>query len=638
MRAEVATAAVAERQHIRVKGRPRRRPLWRRPRWWVLGGALVLLLLLALAAYRYTSAVLALASGRDDVQAAHQLLSTDLTHLDGQRVAAAEQDLELAADDFGSRSQILSSGWLAQAGMHLPWISDQVNGANALRSAGRAGTLVALDLVRLAHDVVAPTGSKPSSPLQRIVALAGAQREAVHAALGDLASFQQALSAVPHTPLAGPLESARHAVLADGTELVNGASPALAILNALPAAIGPGTHHYLVLLENPGEERPSGGYIGAVGVATFTDGQLSDLQFQDSAAYAPPSPAIPIPGALDRYLFHEAPWELEDANWSPDFATAMADVERFYTAATGSHVDGDISIDPVAIEYLLRLLGPVQVPPYPQVITSTNALRELNYISNSARPGDPGKAFLAPFGRVVTQELLSAPVADLPGIASSLQRAAEEKHVVVYFHNADLQRLVTGAGFGGTLHARSSDSVMVDDANLSGTKGDLFVQRHFRLAVRVNADGTADDQLSLTYSNPAITDRADKALVPGSGGQYRDYLRVLLPETSQLHAVAASVNGQAAAQLAPESIAYTFGQEAIGIWFAVPVGGTETLTLTYSGPFADISLTPEHYQLTWVKQVNALPWPVQVTVRMPTGRTRRWDASLATDRTWSIAG
>lgn len=600
---------------------------------------MVLMLLGGLAAYRYVTAVLALQSGRDDVQAAHQLLSRDLSHLDEGRIVTAERRLQQAADNFGDRSSILSGGWLAQAGMHLPWISDQLNCANSLRDAGRSGALVALDLVRLAERVVTTTGAQPSAPpLQRIVALAEAQRADVQAAEHDLAVFRQALKAVPHTALAGPLESARQAMVRDGSELVNGATPALAVLHALPAAIGPGTHHYLVLLENPGEQRPSGGYIGAVGVVTFVDGRLTDLQFQDSAAYAPPQAPIPIPGALDRYLFHGAPWELEDANWSPNFPSAMADVERFYSAATGSAVDGDISIDPVAIEYLLQLLGSVSVPPYPQVITPANALYELNYITNSARPADPGKVFLAAFGQVVTQRLLGAPVNELPALAGALQRAAAEKHVVAYFHDGGLQRLVVGANFGGTLRTPRSDSVMVNDANLSGTKGDLFVQRSFGLVVRVNADGTADDRLTLTYTNPPITDPADRALVPGSGGQYRDYLRVLLPETAQLRTVTVRVNGQPVTTIAPDSVEYAFGQKLVGVWFAVPAGGSETITLTYSGPFADVSVTPERYQLTWVKQVNALPWPVQVTVTLPSGHTERWNTQLRTDQSWSLSG
>lgn len=619
---------------VRVRRRtPRRRLPWR---WWLLGGGIALLVVLGIEGYRYASAALALADGRDSVQAAQQLLATDLAHLDAAHVTAAQRDLQRAALDFGPRSQLLASGWLAQIGSHLPWMSDQVNGAAALRTAGSTGTTFAVDLVRLAQQVVATSSSvSASSPLQRIVTLADQHQGEVHTAQADLAAFQRALDAVPRTALAGPLESARQTVLHDGVAISAGAGPALHVLNALPQAIGAGTHRYLVLLENPGEERPSGGYIGAVGVVSFADGRLTGLQFLDSSNYGPPAAKVPVPGPLDAYLFHGQPWSLEDANWSPDFPTAMAQVEQFFTADTGVSVDGDISIDPIAIEYLLRLLGPVQVPPYPQVITAQNALQELNYITNYARPGDPGKAFLAPFGQTVTQRVLQSPTALLPALVSALQRAAVEKHVVAYFHQPGLEQLVTTAGLGGAVHPVTSDSVMVDDANLSGTKGDLFVRRSGSLDVQVNPDGSARDRLTLTYTNPEVTDAADRALLPGSGGQYRDYLRVLVPETAQLQSIAMSIDGATPAQIPPDTVTYQFEQQVIGIWFVVPVGATERITLTYSGPFADVSVSPERYQLTWVKQVNALDSPVRVTVHLPGGRTDHWTASLSTDRTWS---
>lgn len=626
-----AEPAAATPLLVRVRRRKSSGRRWRR---WALGAAIVALVVLGIEAYRYASAALALRDGRDRIAAAQQLLATDLTHVDAARVAAASSDLQAALLDFGPRSQVLSDGWLAQIAAHLPWLSGQVSGTNALRAAGSTGTRFALDIVPLARQIVASgTGSAPASPLQRIIAAADQQQPAIRTAVADLAAFRHALNAVPRTALAGPLESARQTVLRDGAQLEKSAGPALAVLQALPAAVGPGTHTYLVLLENPGEERPSGGYIGAVGVVTFTDGRLAALQFNDSAVYAPPATPIPIPQPLSTYLFHSSPWELEDANWSPDFPTAMADVEKFYAADTGHAVDGDISVDPIAMEYVLQLIGPVRVPPYPQVITAQNALQELNYITNYARPGDPGKAFLAPFGQLVTQGVLQAPSSQLPSLVSALQRAATQKHVVAYFHQAGLEKLVTGAGFGGVVAPTTSDSVMVDDANLSGTKGDLFVQRNYALQVQVNPDGTAHDQLTLTYTNPVVTDPADKRLLPNSGGQYRDYVRLLIPETAQLDSIAASVNGAAARPLAAESVGYQFEQQIVGLWFVLPQGSTEQITVKYSGPLADVSVSPERYQLTWVKQVNALDWPVSVSVRMPDGRVSRWSAQLSTDLT-----
>jgi hypothetical protein len=621
----------------RTKHRVKRRSWWKKRSFWIpaLG---VFLALFAVSAVRYYLAASALSDGRTQVLAARQVLAGDFTKLDAAHVSEAQADLQRASADFGGNSQLLQDGWLVQAAAHLPWLSGQVEGIQALRRAGASGVQLGVDVVGLFRDIVPGADSTTSSPLQRLVALADKHPEQLKAAADDLTAFSKSLAAVPQFHLFGPFEAARQTVLTEGGKITAGAGPALQILQAIPAAIGIGSHSYLVLLNNPGEEMPGGGYIGAVGEVTFTDGAISALTFRGSEYYDGLVKSVPAPPALALHLFGTRPWDLANANWSADFPTAMADVERLYTLGTGKKVEGVISVDPVALGYVLAVLGPVHVPPYPQVLTASNVLTELNYITNKARPQDPGKVYLPPFGALVTRELFQAPVSQMPRLAQALQRAAHEKHVVPWFHDQTLQSLVDGAGFGGRLTTPTSDSVLVADANLSGTKGDLFVTRSMHLDVKVQPNGNATDRLTLTYANPKLTNPADLALLPQGGGQYRDYVRVYLPETVQITGMTAGSNGAAPVPVAPESTTYEFGRLAVAYWFIVPVGETYQLTFTYSGPLADISVTPERYGLTWIKQVNALPWPVDVTVTMPGGRSSHWASSLSTDLSWAVAG
>jgi len=593
------------------------------------------LLLLGISGIRYYLAYRALQDGRDAVLDARQLLTADLGHLDNGRIEAARIDLQRASDDFGGKSSMLQDGWLGSVATHLPGLGPQVRTARALRTAGAAGTQLGLDIVALLENVV-PRGPDPRPPFQRLVALATAHRSEVDRAAKDADGFRAAIAAVPTEAVWGPLDRSRQSVVGDGTKVVQATAPALGILRALPVAVGPGHHSYLLLLENPGEERPGGGYIGAVGVLSFSDGAISGLDFRGSEYYTSLVKDIPAPGPLDRYLFRGQHWELGDANWAPDFPASMTAVERFYTLATGKTVDGDISVDPVALSYILTVLGPMQVPPYPQVITAQNVLIELNYITNKARPQDPGKEFLPPFGKLMMDSLLQAPLAQLPPLSNALNRGAHEKHVALYFHDAQLQTLVDGAGYGGRLARPLSDSLLVDDANLSGTKGDLFVKRDMHLSVTVNADGSVKDELVLNYRNPKVSSPADRNLVPNSGGDYRDYLRVYLPETAQLSAMLVGINGAKAVPVSPDAVTYELGHAAIAYWLVVPAGGSAQVTLQYGGPFADITATPEAYGLIWQKQVNALFWPVEVTVSMADGRKAHWSETLDSDHSWAV--
>ncbi len=620
----------------RRRKRSRWRRLWQRVRWPLLTLGVLVVIAVIDGLVRYLPAVQALQHGRSDVAQAQALLTGDIAHLDQSRVAQARSLLADAELDFGSRSAVLADGWIGGVAADLPWVGSQVTAARLLRTAGEDGTIAGTNIVGLVEQLV-PGGSAPQLPLlQRLVSVAQDHKADLGRLSAQLATLQSDIAAMPNGRLLGPLDSARTTLRTQGSKVLATATPAIALLQALPAAIGPGQHTYLLLLENPGEMRPGGGYIGAVGQVTFTDGAVTGQVFRDSAFSDALVRDIPPPRPFNVYLQHNHPWNLGDSDWSPDFPTAVGDVDRFYVEATGVHPDGVIAVDPVALGGILSITGPITVPPYPQVITGANALTELNYITNFARPGDPGKVFLPPFGQAVVGRLLHAAIGEAPSMANSLAASARQTHIVLYFADAQLEALVRGAGFDGGVRAPLGDSLEVLDANLSGTKGDLFVSRHFSLVSTVGDDGVAHDQLTISYRNPLPSSPADRVLVKGSGADYRDYLQVLVPETAQLDGLTVSFNGGAPHQVGPEAVTYDFQREDIAYFLIVPRNGTATVTLKYEGPFADISQSPTAYTLNWERQNGALTWPMDLTVTMSKSASRHWSSDLSVDRSWSL--
>ncbi|MBV8194458.1 MAG: DUF4012 domain-containing protein, partial [Candidatus Dormibacteraeota bacterium] len=390
-------------------------------------------------------------------------------------------------------------------------------------------------------------------------------------------------------------------------------------------------------LDNPGEERPGGGVIGAVGEVTLAQGAVTSKLFRSSDFANSLVTGISAPAPLDQTLFHGKPWELSDSNWSPDFPTAAAQAARFYQAATGESVDGVIGVDPVALGYVLAVTGPVSVPPYPQTVDAQNALLELNEIINKARPGDPGKVYLAPFGDAVTTRVLSAPLGEDPDIAAALLRAAQGKHLVLDFNDPTLMAAADGAGFTGRISDPLSDMLQVVDANVGANKADLFVTRSYSLDATVSDNGEVADTLTLTYHNPAQTDPALQSLVSQFGGAYHDYVRAYVPESASLQSMKVQAGSGPVTSVSPSSIDYELQREAIGFLLVVPPGQTVTLTLTYAGPFADASSQPVQYAMSWGKEIGAPAWPVQLTVHID-GRQQAFSTTLDGDRTWSLSG
>jgi hypothetical protein len=516
-------------------------------------------------------------------------------------------------------------------------IGDQMRVARALRQTGIVGVRLGLDVAPLVTDLL-PDPADHSAALTRVITAAVQNRSALDRATADVAALSAAAARVPSARVSGPLGSAQATIARDVPRLVDAVKPLRDVLEAITVAAGPGRHSYLILLGNSAEERPGGGFIGSIGDITLTDGAITSTRFRMSDFANKLVTSIPAPTPLDNYLFHGHPLELADANWSAHFPTSAAEVQHFYELATGEHMDGVVSVDPTALSEVLRVLGPVQVSPYPQVITADNALREINSIINKARPTDPGNSYLAPLGQTVLTKVLHAPVQTYPQLASALAIGVQGRHIVMSFSDPQVQRVVAAYHADGALTSTGpNDGVLVDDANLSGSKADLLVTRNFNLQVGITADGTAHDRLSLTYRDPKPTNSTDANLMQGSGGAYRDYLRVYVPDNARIEGLLVTTNGNTV-PVSPGNVAHENGRLVIGYYLVVPSGGDVTLEVDYHGPFAHPSGGKLGYQLTWAKQVQALTWPAHVLVVWPDGRRNEMTTTLDRDHAWSLAG
>jgi Protein of unknown function (DUF4012) len=595
-----------------------------------------LALVVVVALIRYLPAYQALQQGRTDVLGAESILRSAGLAPTSDELAKVTTLLGEAKQDFGPRSSVIEDGWIAGTVAHLPWFDKQVAAVRALRHAGEDGTNLALDLTPLLQKLRSGSGGAGSGVIKELASLGDSERTSINRALRDLASLDAAVVAIPSGPLFGPLEGQRAAAHQAEQRLDAPVRAGLTILQALPRVVGNGTHRYLLLLTNPGEERGGGGFIGAVGVVVFQDGQLASSTFMNSNFSDALVTNVPSPGPIRAITGTNL--VLSDADWSPNFPTTAALAARFYTGATGLPLDGVINVDPIALSYVLQVVGSVQVPPYPQVVSATNSLLELNYIINSARPGDPGKAYLGPFGHAVVAAAFQTPRSKWVALATALEKGAAEKHIVLDFNDAQLEQLVVNAGIGGILPEKpSGDALLVADSNMSATKGDLFVTRHYDLRAIVDSHGHVQDRLTLTYHDPLETAPANAALLVYSGGLYDDYVRVYLPIHANFENLLVSENGGAAQSVSPEDFGVENGRPWVAYDLILDVNATTTLTFLYDGPYATVASNGSvDYRVAWERQINALTWPISFEVQFLGGSNFRFQSDLSIDRRWQI--
>jgi hypothetical protein len=283
---------------------------------------------------------------------------------------AALLDLQQSAGAAESRTD----GWWWSALTVVPLVGDDARGLRAVSSAlssvaddalpGAVASVDDLDTLIADGRIDLEVLASLDEPVGRAATVIAAAADEVNEVDSD--GFFGALK-VRYRDLADQLD--------DAATGLRSADTALDVLPAMVGAEGPRT--YLLLFQNNAEIRATGGMPGSWALVRVDDGQI-DLGLQGTAGDFPRAaePVIPLtPEEIDIYGAEYGVF-FQNPGVAPDFPRA-ADLWRAHwdTAYPGTDLDGVIALDPVALSYLLRGTGPVEVAG--RTVTSDNAVDEL---------------------------------------------------------------------------------------------------------------------------------------------------------------------------------------------------------------------------------------------------------------------
>lgn len=507
---------------MKNRGRARSRRLKagrRRNRIVLLSVAGLTVVLVAMAVWVGARALLAKSELEAAVPLASQLKAYALKN-DAANISATASDLHKHA----TAARDLTSDPIWRLAEFAPGLGPNLTAVREISSAvSELSTKAVGPLTRLVSSIEL-SDFRPEGGAISLQPLVDAQLS-VRQASNSLDDANRAVNAIDTSSTIGPVTDAVKRLGSQVAELV----PPIHTLNnavaLLPAMLGNGgPRDYLILFQNPAELRASGGIPGALALLHADNGKIELIQQSTSTDFPHYQDPVTNVPAETRGLYGDIVGEyIQDVNLTPDFALSAELAQRMWEERYGVVVDGVISVDPVALSYLLGATGPVSIGVGDE-LTEQNAVPLLLNEAYSRYPlPSQQDAFFAASAKAVFDKL-SAGEVNPDKMIQAFARAGAERRILVWNARESEQGILRGTTLAGELPGESESGpqlgVFLNDA--TGSKMDYYLGVESAVgSASCRKDGRNFIGVAVTLRNNAPSD-AETSLAPyiTGGGVY----------------------------------------------------------------------------------------------------------------------
>lgn len=499
----------------------------------------------------------------------------------------------------------------------LPFVKDDVMMVQALAKGARRSGPIALDILdtvdKLRRTAEGPDGLELSEGGLDFATWPDAATKLSRAATSvrdNLAEIQDLAGG----NLTGPVRKARDAFADQGGRAASTLDSAASAVELIPYFFGadrPRT--WFLFIQNPAELRGTGGFLGAFAILRADSGKLSFEQL-DSNDGLPriTDPPYADPDFADHYDQFATRTFWPNSNFSPDFPSTGRLMAQMWKQGTGQELDGVIAIDATGLNYLLGLVGPVDMPPFGEV-NQGNFLRfALNeaYIQFERR--DRAR-FLLEVALRAWNHLLGADLSSLASQAEVMSQMVSTKRIQIW--SPEKQALLTKLGIAGELHPKDdADFLMVVGNNAGGNKLDYYTRRRTQYLVDIDRGGKVLADIGVDFKNTAPSSGLPADVLglfdEFPSGLLRSYTSVFMPADVIVQGV--EINGEVAGEVDNHN---EKGLRAVSSYVPVPSKSTTNFSV-----LTQRQLTrPGEYRLIVQQQPTLHPDEFDLQIMLPQG-------------------
>lgn len=310
------------------------------------------------------------------------------------------------------------------------------------------------------------------------------------------------------------LEGAQ-STLSQASDLLDEADDVLPQLPVMLGADGQ-TKTYLVVALNNVETRSSGGFPGAWGTMTVTDGKVAlngDFASLQNARQDAGTGFTPTDEESAAFDMGSAAFNPGSAMMTPQFPRAAEAAAQSWLAFKNQAVNGVVAVDPVFLQSLLAVTGQ-SVDVNGIHVDGSNAATVLMHDTYWNIPVDAQDAFFSGVAGASFQAIFAGlGHADSGDLAKTILDGALTRNFQVWMADPDQEAAIDALGFSGKLEADPAKPVLGTYTNdYTWSKMDWYLNMNTQVGEGVkNADGSTSYQVTTTVTNAMTPEEAATA-------------------------------------------------------------------------------------------------------------------------------
>jgi hypothetical protein len=306
---------------------------------------------------------------------------------------------------------------------------------------------------------------------------------------------------------------------------------------------------YLMVFQNDGELRPSGGFWTAYSTITVqngkvTPGNASNIYDLDDKLNS----KVPAPRLIKDYHIGVPYLNLRDSNLSPDFPTDAQIFLDQYQKAMGKkdNFDGIIAIDTSILVDMVKILGKLDTrvgtftaEPDKRCYGCPSIIYDMSWISGRPRNyiEKNRKDFMNPLMSALLANIMGSEKTKMASLIEAFFKNVNQKHFLVYFPDPEMQKIGELVNITGKIVdvENNVDYFHLNDTNFASAKSNFFITQKIKHDITIK-NNIAEHKISITYTNPnpASNCNLEKGDLCLNAARYRDLFRFYVPIDSKL--------------------------------------------------------------------------------------------------------